>query len=214
MKFNFRTGILLLLSLFTATTVFAAEPTKTIIDEWSSISAPPAPALKQITVNSKTSALLILDIQTRMADPVLRPRCAESIPKIKELLSRAREKKMPVVYSLTSAAVPADIVADVAPLSADPIVKSSVDKFYNTDLDSILKKKGIQTVVIVGTAAHGAVLHTATASAQRGYQVVIPVDGMSSDTAYAEQYTAWHMLNSPGTRNKSTLTKTEWLTVK
>ena len=39
-----------------------------------------------------------------------------------------------------------------------------------------------------------------------GLNVVVPVDGMTSATLYAEQYIAWHLLNSPGTRNNTTLT--------
>lgn len=206
-----RTSILLITLLLLTTTGFAAEPIKTVIDEWYSITAPPSPELKAITVNPKTTALLILDIQTRMVEQ--RPRCAESVPRIKDLLDRARAKNMLVAYSLTSTAVPEDIAASVAPLPNEPIVKSSVDKFYNTDLDSILKARDIKTVIIVGTVAHGAVLSTTTGASVRGYQVIVPVDGMSADTLYPEQYTAWHLMNSPGTRNRTTLTKIEWVNI-
>ena len=41
----------------------------------------------------------------------------------------------------------------------------------------------------------------------RGFEVIVPVDGMSADTTYAEQYTAWHLANSPGTRRRTTLTQ-------
>jgi hypothetical protein len=34
------------------------------------------------------------------------------------------------------------------------------------------------------------------------------VDGMSAGEAYAEQYTCWHLANSPGTRRRTTLTRT------
>ena len=72
------------------------------------------------------------------------------------------------------------ILKDVAPLEGEPIVKSAADKFFKTDLEKILNDKGIKTVVVVGTAAHGAVLNTASQAAFRGLQVIIPVDGMSS----------------------------------
>ncbi|MEA4827628.1 MAG: isochorismatase family protein [Clostridium sp.] len=85
-------------------------------------------------------------------------------------------------------------------------MKSNVDKFYKTNLEEILQEKGIKTVVITGYAANGAVLHTATSAAFRGYNVIVPVGCMSANYLYAEQYTAWHMLNSPGTRNKAFLT--------
>ncbi|WP_246079167.1 cysteine hydrolase [Paenibacillus piri] len=135
------------------------------------------------------------------------PRCRNSIPKISALLTRARERDMPVVYSLTHAGNVSDIAYPLSPATQDPVVKSNVDKFYETDLDKILHDRRIQTVVITGYAANGAVLHTATAAAFRGYNVVIPVEGMSAPNPYAEQYTAWHMLNSPGTRNRAILTK-------
>ena len=64
-----------------------------------------------------------------------------------------------------------------------------------------------RTLLITGYAANGAVLHTAIAAAFRGFRVVIPVDTMSAPIPYAEQYTAWHMINSPGARNQVTLTK-------
>lgn len=177
---------------------------KTIIDEWTSVPVPAAPILTPITVDATSTGFLILDIQNKAYEE--RPRCAASVPGIADFLKRARASGLTIVYSLTSTATAADIVTQLAPLPGEPIVKSSVDKFFNTDLDSILKHQGIKSVIIVGTAAHGAVLHTATGAAIRGYNVILPVDGMSADNQYAEQYTAWHMLNSPGTRNKAALT--------
>jgi Flp pilus assembly pilin Flp len=34
----------------------------------------------------------------------------------------------------------------------------------------------------------------------------VPVDGISSPTLYAEQYTAWHLTNTPVIAGKTTLT--------
>ena len=161
---------------------------QTIVDEWKAIVPPPAPELKPVTIDTKTTALLILDMQTALCK---NPRSIASIPKINQLLSEARGKGILVVYSLTSTGTPSDIVPELVPAPDDPIVKSSVDKFYNTDLDKILQQYKIKTVIITGTAANGAVLHTATGATLRSYQVVIPVEGMSANDPYAEQYTAW-----------------------
>ena len=114
---------------------------------------------------------------------------------------------MPVIYSITRGASEIDIRKELAPLAGEPIVKSGVDKFFGTDLEKILETKGIQTVIVVGTSAHGAVLHTATGAALRGLNVIVPVDGMSADAPYAEQYTSWHLVNGPGTRRQTTLTR-------
>ena len=75
------------------------------------------------------------------------------------------------------------------------------------ELDKNLKEKGIKTVIVVGTSAEGAVLNTASGAAQRGLKVIIPVDGMSSNNPYAEQYTAWHLANAPRIGAQTTLTK-------
>jgi nicotinamidase-related amidase len=177
---------------------------QTIIDVWNTISTPPAPELKSVAVDPKTSALLVLDMETSICK---NPRCAASISKINKLLTMAREMCMLIVYSLTLTGNPLDIAWQIAPLLGDPIVKSNVDKFYKTNLEKILQERGVKTVLITGYAANGAVLHTATSAAFRSYNVIIPVDCMSADNPYAEQYTAWHMLNSPGTRNRAILTK-------
>jgi nicotinamidase-related amidase len=134
-------------------------------------------------------------------------RCLASISKINNLLARTREMGMLVVYSVTNVGNPSDIAWQLAPSLGDPIVKSNVDKFYKTNLEKILREHCVKTVLITGYAANGAVLHTATSAAFRGYEVIIPVDGMSANNPYAEQYTAWYMLNSPGTQNRATLTK-------
>lgn len=186
-----------------------AEKSSTIVEEWSSVKAPPPPELKPVALDPKTTALLILDIQKQSCNKDRRPRCVLSVPKIQSLLARARSKGMSVIYSLTTEGKPEDIIKELAPLGDEPIVKASVDKFYGTELEKILKEKKLKTLIVTGTVAHGAVLHTATSAALRGYLVIIPVDGMSAEDAYAEQYTAWHMINAPGSRKQATLTSIE-----
>ena len=58
-----------------------------------------------------------------------------------------------------------------------------------------------------GTAAHGAVLHTATAAAQRGYAVVLPVDGLSAETPFIEKAAVWLLLEGPATKGKVAVTR-------
>jgi nicotinamidase-related amidase len=205
--------VLAMLAVSSVAMAAVAVQERTINDEWDFIAIPPAPELKPVALEVSSTAFLILDIQ----DPLCtkeRPRCAASVPKIAAFLTLAREKGMTVAYSLTPTGKPEQIIPAVAPWPGDPIVKSSVDKFFNTDLEKHLKERGIKTVVIVGTAANGAVLHTAVAAAMRGMQVVIPVEGMTAIDPYAEQYTAWHMMNGPGTRNRATVTRFSMISFK
>jgi len=180
----------------------------TVINIWNDVEPPPAPQIRPVEIDPKSSALLVLDIQNGNCNSERRPRCVDSLAGIQELIRRARSQSMPVVYSLTSKATADDIRKEVIPLPEEPIVKSGVDKFYGTELAEILQEAGVKTVVMVGTAAEGAILHTATGAALRGYNVAVPVDGFSSSNVYAEQYTAWHLANSPGTKKRMTLTRT------
>jgi nicotinamidase-related amidase len=180
---------------------------QTLVDEWQRVTAPPAPELKPVTVDTKTTALLLLDFNKQTCNEERRPRCIASIPKVKKLLADARMKGIAVIYSLSPGAAPADIAGDLAPRAGEPVVTSGPDKFMGTDLEKILKEKGVLTVIVTGTAAHGAVLYTASGAALRGMQVILPVDGMSAENTYAEQYTAWHLANAPRVSAKVILTK-------
>ena len=48
-------------------------------------------------------------------------------------------------------------------------------------------------MIVTGTSAQGAVVGTSNGAAQRGYNAVVPVDGMSAEEPYNEQYAAWHI---------------------
>jgi phosphoribosylcarboxyaminoimidazole (NCAIR) mutase len=50
------------------------------------------------------------------------------------------------------------------------------------------------------------VLYTASTAAVKGLKVIVPVNGMSADIPYADQYVAWHLVNAPVIGNSVTLT--------
>ena len=163
-----------------------------------------------MTVDPKTTALLMLDFMKQNCG--VRPRCMATIPAVKKLLGEARAAKAAVIYSKFGKTTWADIVdKDLAPAADEAEVTSFADKFLNTDLEKILKDKGIQTVIAVGTAANGAVLLTATGSALRGINVVVPVDGLSSVDTYSEQISVWQLANGPTFSQKVTLTKIDMI---
>ena len=180
-----------------------------VVDEWASVQRPPAPTLKPVKVDPKTTALLMLDFMNQNCGK--RPRCLASIPGVKKLLEAARAAKAPVVYSIIAKTTTADVIKDVAPAANEPHVQAGPDKFLHTDLEKILKDRGITTVITVGTSANGAVLFTAAGAAFRGMNVIVPVDGMSSVEAYADLTTAWTFINAPLLAPKTTLTKTDMI---
>jgi hypothetical protein len=46
----------------------------------------------------------------------------------------------------------------------------------------------------------------------RGMKVIVPVDGVSGDTTYVEQYVAWHLVNAPVIGPAFTLTTIDQVT--
>jgi nicotinamidase-related amidase len=180
-----------------------------IVDEWAGMKAPATPVLKSVTVDPKTTALLMLDFMNQNCGK--RPRCLDTIPAMKKLLEEARAHKVPVVYSIIANSTPADVIKDVAPLADEPHVLSGPDKFLRTDLEKILKDKGITTVIVVGTASNGAVLYTGSGAAFRGLNVIVPVDGLSAVDAYADYSTVFTFMNAPLLSAKTTLTKSDMI---
>ena len=122
-----------------------------IVQEWANVKAPAALPLKPVTADAKTTALLLLDFVN--PNCTNRPRCLAQMPAMKKLLAEARAAKLLIVYSTAGKTTAKDILPDVAPMSGDPVVHSSVDKFQGTDLAKILQDKGIKSVIVTGTSA-------------------------------------------------------------
>jgi nicotinamidase-related amidase len=193
----------------------AAAPAQAndITTEWTSVKPPPVPELKPVTVDAKTTALLVLDFMKGNCGA--RPRCIATVPNVKKLLEAARTHDMMVLYTLVGQdPTPAGMIDQgLAPRASEFLIKGSggADKFINSNLDQGLKDKGIKTVIVTGTSAQGAVGGTSNGAAQRGYKAIVPVDGMSAEDAYNEQYAAWHIYKGGPAAlvNNATLTRSD-----
>ncbi len=177
----------------TAAPTLPPAPTATPI-----VAIPTIPAPVAVTLDAKTTAYLVLDITSVICTP--RKTCVASLAAVAALLKKARDAKVPVVYSDTATAG-STILPEVAQQPDEPKVTGRADKFINTNLDDILKGKGIKTVVIVGSASNGAVLYTSFGANIRGYTVVVAEDGISTDDAFAQYLTRYQLLNQPGFAN-------------
>src|SRR3989442_11213819 len=114
---------------------------------------PTVPAAVAVEVPVKGAALLVLDITNAVCTP--RGSCVASLPKIAALIKKAREAKVPVLYSQTTAAG-STILPEVVPQVGEPSVATRADKFFNTTLHQLMKDRAVTTAVIVPFAAHGA----------------------------------------------------------
>ena len=199
-----------------AVAILTTSPTVAgdIIAEWATVKAPPVPELKPVTLDGKTTALLILDMMKRGCSA--RPRCVATVPNVKKLHDAARASGAMVFYTLVGGdhPTPADIVdPGITPRDSEWVFQRGPDKFLGSGLDERLKAKGIKTVIVCGNSAQGAVIGTGSGAAQRGYKVIVPVDCMSSEDPYMEQYAAWHMFKGGPAivTSQTTLTRSDMI---
>ncbi len=184
-----------------------------IIAEWATVKAPPVPELKPVTLDGKTTAPLILDMMKSNCGA--RPRCAATVPNIKKLHDAARAAGAMVFYTLVGDNPKPTGIVDprIAPREGEWVFQRGPDKFLGSGLDERLKARGIKTVIVCGTSAQGVVIGTGSGSAQRGYKVIVPVDCMSAEDPYMEQYAAWHMFKGGPTiiTSQTTLTRSDMI---
>jgi len=197
--------------------VFAASSSAAdILDDWASVKLPPPPELKAVALEGSTTALLILDMMK--ANCGARPRCVATVPNVKRLNDAARTAKAMVWYSLVGSngmATPADVIdPGFMPRDGEWMRQNGPDKFLGSNLEENLKARGIKTVIVCGTSFQGVGIGTGSGLAQRGYKVIVPIDCLSSEDPYMEQYAAWHLfkggpavVTSQVTLTRSTMVK-------
>ena len=183
-----------------------------VITEWPTIQMPPAPALKPVSVDPKTTALFLFDFMKENCGK--RPRCVAAVPTLKGIHDRARAAGMMIAYTLPGGGQIID--PGIAPRPGEVINQKpgGPDKFVGDDLDQRLKEHGIKTVILCGTSAQGVGLGTGAGAAQRGYYVIYPVDCLPAESAFREAYAAWHMAGGgpPVTTKWVTVTRTDMIT--
>jgi nicotinamidase-related amidase len=206
-------AFLLALPLFMAASVFVpiGAPAATVIEDWSAAKVPPPPVLKSVTLDPKKTALLDMDFSSKTCTPQGRPRCAAVLPTIRAFIDKARAAGVMIV-DIYSTAMARDDMA-IVPGTGDLVMQASLNKFYGNDLATTLKNLGIDTVIITGTSANGAVLFSVGGAAAGGFKVIVPVDGMPADGLYQEQFTAWEIVNAPTVSGASTLTRWDMITL-
>ena len=157
------------------------------------------PGYVKVNMFAKRTALLVLDCT---ASGLSRRSFSDSIPVLDRIISKARRANSIVVYTFTRKLGP-EIVEDIKPdMNTDYLIETAgANKFYNTKLETILLAKDVANLVIVGTAANGAVMYTAFDAILRGYTVAIPADGISAENEEIYRFTLWQLLNAPGRSN-------------
>jgi nicotinamidase-related amidase len=188
----------------------AAAGAQTVIDDWAAATPPPVPQLKDVRIDPKKTALIVADFNKKSCTPEGRPRCAAALPKLRAFLATARGKGMMVVHFYNGQMTADDLA--VAPAPGELVMQAPINKFFGNDLAKTLKDRGIDTIVLSGTSANGAVLFTSAGAVLLGFKVIVPVDGMPADGLYQEQFVAWELAKAPTLSDGATLTRWDRIT--
>jgi nicotinamidase-related amidase len=166
---------------------------------------PNRPEPKAITLDGKSTAVLVLDLSSRCHDP--KQVCSKLMPAVGEFLDKARAAGAPIVYSVSASAKGTPLGEVASPLkrkeSEAVIFPDGFDKFIGGELQTLLKEKGAKTLIITGSSTNSAVLYTATTAARiHRYNIVIPMDGVNADRQYEQEYSIHQFTVLPSNANK------------
>jgi len=166
---------------------------------------PNRPEAKPLTLDNKTTAILVLDMNARCDDP--KQVCSKIAAPLGGFLDKARAAGVPIIYTVSASAKGKPLGELAIPLKKKEgeivIYPDAFDKFVGGELQAWLKDKGAKTLVITGSSTNAAVLYTATSAARmHRYSVVIPMDGVNAATQYEHEYSLHQFTVLPSEANK------------
>ena len=157
-----------------------------------------------LLIDPSSSALLVMDYQTDVVEKFMAPADSTEILSIlPKLLAAARSADMLVIYvvvcfrpgypeisprnptfsvvaqnGLLQAGNPGtEIHPAVAPIEGEPVViKRRVSAFGGTDLQTILRSRAIETLVLAGVSTSGVVLSTLRQAFDLDYRILVASD--------------------------------------
>ena len=171
-------------------------------------------------VDPTHSALVVVDMQNGFCHPegsLYAPGSEDAIEPVAELVDRARDADMQVIYTrdvhppdqfdtahyydefdrwgehVIEGSWEAEIV-DELPVAAEDhvVVKHTYDAFYQTELEGWLDAHGIDTLLFCGTLANVCVFHTAGSAGLRDFKPVVVEDALGYIEAGHREYAVDH----------------------
>jgi nicotinamidase-related amidase len=154
----------------------------------------------------KRVALLVIDMENdfvKPGAPMCVPMATEAVPNIRRLINTCREQAATVIYTthvhgkdrgdmglmagfwppinsqeaLVDNTVGVEIYPELAPQESELVIKKHrYSAFYNTDLETQLRNRGIDTLIITGTVTNMCCDSTARDAQFRDYKVIFVSD--------------------------------------
>jgi nicotinamidase-related amidase len=168
-------------------------------------------------IKPEECALIVVDLQqdfVNPGNPMCVPEAYRQIPRVKTLIEACRAADVPVLY--TEHHIGEDCAADFyeywPPIAAGAIkegkvdtrlyqgldpqpgeriinVKHTYDSFAGTDLDYVLRNRGVKTIIVCGTLTNFCCESTARTGYFLNYHVVFGSDVNATDSALAHEAT-------------------------
>ncbi len=166
--------------------------------------------MDKLTLSSKTTALILIDLQHGIVGIDTQPYPAKSVVEKSAILAnRFRDKKAMVIYVRVDLSKMIQLPVDVShgdpktpppPIASELVPESGVQQddpvitkrhwsaFSGTDLEHRLRLAGVETIVIAGIATNFGVESTARSAVGLGFAVVLPEDATTSISADAHNF--------------------------
>lgn len=148
------------------------------------------------------TAIIVVDVINDFVTGVLgSKRAGKIIPKVKQLLYKARENKIPVIYACDThlpnldrefevwpphamrGTKGSEVVDELKPQKNDFVIhKRRYNSFFGTDLDMLLRELKVDTVVLMGLVTEICIQNTAAGAFFHGYHIIVPEDGVETIT--------------------------------
>lgn len=158
-----------------------------------------------LTTLDPNTALVVVDLQKGLVGlPVSHP-IGEVIERVRALADAFRERGLPVVLVNVVGGAPgrtersrqtssllegwADLIPELNQQPTDILVtKRTWGAFASTDLEALLKARGVTQVVIAGVATGTGVEATARQAYEAGFNVTLALDAMTDTRPEAHEY--------------------------
>lgn len=134
-----------------------------------------------------TTALLVVDVQNDVMSTSVNSE--QVVATISSLVDRARAAGVPVVWvrhhaeqELVKGSPGWEIVPELVPADGEPIVEKTFgDSFAETDLEPVLKERGVDALLLCGAQTDACVRSTFYGGLYRGYPMTLVTDAHTTE---------------------------------
>lgn len=165
----------------------------------------------QLSGNRGKTAVLIMDYQKRQLSAFSEEFQEVILKRANKVLARVRREGIPLIHVEVVRGERTPETAIHPAISPKPgeivLTKSRVGPFSTTDLDAILKKQGIETLVLLGIRTSGCVLTTVRWAADIDYKLIV----LSDCCADAEDDVHQILMGKVFPRQATVITSLQWL---